>query len=63
LVGTVGVWFLEVAIPVMTIRWWIMYGDIRIDDPGFARARRTALFVGVGVAVFLFFIAIGKIRY
>jgi hypothetical protein len=40
-----------------------MYGDIRIDDPGFARARRTALFVGVGVAVFLFFIAIGKIRY
>jgi hypothetical protein len=63
LVGTVGLWFLEVAIPVMTIRWWVLYGDIRIDDPGFARARRTALYVGVGVAVFLFFIAIGRIRY
>jgi len=63
LIGTVGLWSLEAIVPVMTIRWWVKFGAIRIDDPGFARARWAALYVGVAVAVFLFFIAIGTIRY
>jgi hypothetical protein len=62
LMGIVALWFLEAAIPLMTIRWWAKFGDLRIDDPGFARARRTALHVGVGVAVFLFLIALGVFR-
>ena len=62
LMAIVALWFLEAAIPLMTIRWWAKFGDLRIDDPGFARARRTALHVGVGVAVFLFLIAIGVFR-
>ena len=60
--GIVALWFLEAAIPLMTIRWWAKFGELRIDDPGFARARRTALHVGVGAAVFLFLIAIGVFR-
>jgi hypothetical protein len=59
LLGTVGFWFLELAVPLMTIHWWLCYGAIRIDDPGFARARRTALVVGLGVGLFLIFVATG----
>jgi hypothetical protein len=59
LLGTLGFWFLELAVPLMTIHWWLSYGAIRIDDPGFARARRTALVVGLGVGLFLIFVATG----
>jgi hypothetical protein len=59
LLGAVGFWFLELAVPLMTIHWWLSYGAIRIDDPGFARARRTALVVGLGVGLFLILVATG----
>jgi len=36
LMAIVALWFLEAAIPLMTIRWWAKFGDLRIDDPGFA---------------------------
>jgi hypothetical protein len=63
LLGTIGFWFLELAIPLMTIHWWLKFGAIRIDDPGFARARRTALVVGLGVGLFLIFVATGLHRF
>jgi len=47
LAGIVGLWFLRVAIPVMAIRWWIKFGSIKTDDPDFARAKRTAIIVGI----------------
>jgi hypothetical protein len=59
LMGAIDFWFLELAVPLMTIHWWLCYGAIRIDDPGFARARRTALVVGLGVGLFLIFVATG----
>jgi hypothetical protein len=63
LMGAIGFWFLELAVPLMTIHWWLCYGAIRIDDPGFARARRTALVVGLGVGLFLIFVATGFHRF
>lgn len=45
LIGVVGFWFLKIAIPVMTVRWWVLYGRIRTTDPDFPKARRTALIV------------------
>jgi hypothetical protein len=63
LLGTIGFWFLELVVPLMTIHWWLSYGSIRIDDPGFARARRTALVVGLGVGLFLIFVATGFHRF
>ncbi len=59
LLGAIGFWFLELAVPLLTIRWWLKFGAIRIDDPGFARARRTALVIGIGVGLFLIFVATG----
>jgi len=47
LAGVVGLWFLRIAIPVMTIRWWIKYGSIKTTDPDFFRARRSAIIVSV----------------
>lgn len=58
LVGIVGFMFLEVAIPVMVIRWWIKFSSIKTDDPDFARAKRTALAVGTGAILFFLLIAI-----
>jgi hypothetical protein len=53
LIGAVGFWFLEVAIPFMSIRWWIKYASIKTDDLEFSRARGTALLVGIGSVIFL----------
>jgi hypothetical protein len=40
----------QVAIPAMTVRWWVKFGGIKTSDPEFARARRAAIIVG-GVSV------------
>ena len=33
LAGTVGLMFLRFALPVMTVRWWIKYGNVKTADP------------------------------
>ena len=45
LIGLVGFVFLKYAVPVMTIRWWIMYRSITTADPDFHSARGTVIFV------------------
>ncbi len=50
--SALAIWFLRFAIPVMVIRWWIKFRDIKTSDPDFAAARRAAIIVSV-VAFFL----------
>lgn len=57
ILGIVGFWFLAVATPVMVIRWFVKFGDLTSGDPEFARARRTAIVVGIGSIVVLLLIA------
>jgi hypothetical protein len=47
LLGLLGFVFLKYAIPVMTLRWWILFGSIKSADPDLAKARRTAILVSV----------------
>jgi len=56
-----GFLFLEFAIPIMTIRWWIKFGKIKTDDLEFARAKQTAMFVGIGAIIFFIAISIPKL--
>jgi hypothetical protein len=60
-VGILGFLFLEFAIPVMTIRWWIKFGKIKTDDLEFARAKQIAMFVGIGTIIFFIAISIPKL--
>ena len=60
-VGSLGFLFLEFAIPIMTIRWWIKFGKIKTDDLEFARAKQTAMFVGIGAIIFFIAISIPKL--
>jgi hypothetical protein len=56
LLGLFGFRFLEIAIPLMAIRWWVKYRTLTSPDPEFRRARRIALLVGIGsIIVDLFF--------
>ncbi len=57
LAGIVGFFFLEIAIPVMTIRWWIKFGSIKSADPEFVRAKRIAMLVGIGTMLFFVLLA------
>lgn len=41
LVGLVGYYFLLVAIPLWTIRWWIRFGRLKAEDGDLRRARRS----------------------
>jgi hypothetical protein len=59
-IGVMGFLFLEFAIPVMTIRWWIKFGKIKTDDLEFARAKQTAMFVGIGATIFFLAVLIPK---
>lgn len=45
LLGVCGYYFLTLAIPVLTIRWWIKFGSIKTDDSDFPRARRTVVII------------------
>ena len=47
LAGVLGYWFLSVAIPVLTIRWWIKFGRIRTEDVDFPRARGTVIVISI----------------
>jgi hypothetical protein len=60
LIGIVGFIFLEIAIPVMAIRWWVKFGSVRTDDPDFSRARRTTMLVGIGAVLVILIVEIGS---
>jgi hypothetical protein len=51
--GNFGFFFLELAIPVMGIRWWVKYGSIKTDEAAFPAVRRTTLLIGIGSVAFL----------
>jgi hypothetical protein len=57
LAGIVGFFFLEIAIPVMTIRWWIKFGSTKSADTEFVRAKRIAMLVGIGTILFFALLA------
>jgi len=50
--GVLALWFFRFAIPIMVIRWWIKFRNIKTSDPDFASARRAAIIVSV-LAFFL----------
>lgn len=37
--GSYGFFFLMIGVPVMTVRWWVKYGNIQTDDSDYQRAR------------------------
>ncbi len=41
IVGTIGLWFLILAVPVMVFRWMIKFWDLPSAEPDFHRAKRT----------------------
>jgi len=51
LIGTVGFYFLLIAVPVMAVRWWIKFGSIRTSDSGFRTARFTVIVAGIFAVV------------
>jgi hypothetical protein len=47
LLGVCGYYFLLVAIPFLSIRWWIRNHAVQSDDPDFRRARGTVIAVSI----------------
>ena len=45
LIGMGGFVFINYALPVMIIRWWIKYGRIKTADTDFFTARKTVIWV------------------
>jgi len=45
LLGVCGYYFLMLAVPIMTVRWWIKFHAIRADDHDFKRARMTVIVI------------------
>lgn len=55
-VAMIGFYFLVVAVPVMTIRWWVKFGGLTSDETDWRRAKSTAL-ISIGIwAIFLILI-------
>jgi hypothetical protein len=52
LLGLFGFRFLEIAVPFMAIRWWVKYRTLISPDPEFRRARKIAVYVGIGSVLF-----------
>ena len=42
-VAMIGFYFLIVAVPFMTIRWWVKFGGLTSDEDDWRRAKRTVL--------------------
>ena len=53
LAGVLGYWFLTLAIPFWTIRWWIRFRKLPTDDSEFRRAKRTMIAIGIPVSLLL----------
>jgi len=57
MIGSIGLWFLSFAVPVMAIRWWLKFGGVRSDDPGFRDAKRaTRIAPGIWVLFIILFV-------
>ena len=63
LIGVAGFYFLLLAIPFMSIRWWLKYNALPTNDPEYAKARRTAIWFGVGSLVVLFLVLTVRIIF
>lgn len=57
--GTLGFWFLALATPVMVVRWFVKFGDLKSGDPEFVSARQAAIAVGIIAAIVLLLVAAG----
>jgi hypothetical protein len=58
MLGSLGYDFLVFAVPFMTIRWWVKFGAIHVDDRDFKRAKGTVIVVTIlGSFPLLFLIA------
>ncbi|MGD0738810.1 MAG: hypothetical protein ABR957_04380 [Terracidiphilus sp.] len=51
LLGIVGYYFLLVAVPFLTIRWWVKFGRIKADDSDFRRARITVIVISALIVI------------
>ena len=60
MIGLVGFWFVEIAIPVLAIRWFIRFGSIKPREKEMAKARRTAFIVAVCGILFFFLFGVGS---
>jgi hypothetical protein len=61
-VGTLGMWFLLIAIPAMAIRWRVKFGAVWSDDPEFSRAKRvTVTAVGIWALFVLFLVVVSAL--
>jgi hypothetical protein len=47
LLGMVGYYFLTMAVPFMSILWWVKFHYIRVDDRDFNRAKSTVIVISV----------------
>lgn len=42
-IAVIGFYFLVLAVPIMTIRWWVKFGSLTSDENDWRRAKRTVL--------------------
>jgi hypothetical protein len=54
----IGFYFLLVAVPVMTIRWWVKFGGLSSSETDWRRAKLTAVISGVVCLVFLLLVVL-----
>lgn len=47
LLGVCGYYFLLVAVPFLSIRWWVRNHAVQTDDPDFRRAKWTVVVISV----------------
>jgi hypothetical protein len=45
--GMLGSYFLALAVPFMSVRWWVKFHSIRVDDRDFNRAKTTVIVISV----------------
>lgn len=53
LLGIAGYYFLLIAIPVWTIRWWVRFGRLKAEEGDFRKARKTMLLLAIPVSILL----------
>lgn len=56
LMGVAGLWFLQIGLPILCVRWWIRYGRIRSTDPDYSKARGNATLVSCLLVILLVFL-------
>ena len=56
--GSVAFLALLVAVPAMSIRWWVKFAGIATDDSEFRRAKRTVAAIAIPITVVLLAVVI-----